>query len=236
MYSRVIFFSLFILFFLPLSNNTAYASLIDNGDGTITQIREDGSQLMWMDGGSATRNRVVADIGRFNLNGHGQNTTGYYDWRLPAAPPVNGVSYDNSESYDGSTDVGSNITSLQNEMAYLFYVELGNLGYFDANGNASQEGWGLSNKGVMTWLNGSRLLTGNTDPSDPDNYVYAFDFGYGNQSRQWYSEIPGTGITKPFSYMMVRTHVVPIPSALWLFVSGLFGMLGLIKREAKKAP
>ncbi len=58
---------------------------------------------------------------------------------------VYGVSYNKDYSYNGSTDVGYNIYSPTSEMAYMYYVELSNIGYCDTTANCPQTYWGLSN-------------------------------------------------------------------------------------------
>lgn len=50
----------------------------------------------------------------------------YDNWRLPTVNPVNGSYFDFSFSTNGSTDLGYNITSPNSELAYMFYVNLGN--------------------------------------------------------------------------------------------------------------
>lgn len=65
------------------------------------------------------------------------NNITYDNWRLPSVDPVNGVSYNNLSQYDGSSDVGYNITSPNSEMAYMFYVNLGNLGAYTPDGASS---------------------------------------------------------------------------------------------------
>lgn len=62
---------------------------------------------------------------------------GSEDWRLPMMhAPSDGVAYDYSAfSYDGvSSDVGWNHKSPSNELAYMFYVNLGNQGSHDGTG------------------------------------------------------------------------------------------------------
>ena len=74
---------------------------------------------------------------------------GYADWRLPTVAPVHGSTFNRTFSYDGSTDYAYNISypgrisppdpagaypySTQNELAYMFYVNLGNLAKFRTN-------------------------------------------------------------------------------------------------------
>lgn len=67
----------------------------------------------------------------------GVNNVTYADWRLPTVAPVNGVSFNGATSYDGSTDAGFNITSPRSELAYMFYVNLGNPGYYSPAGAVS---------------------------------------------------------------------------------------------------
>lgn len=54
------------------------------------------------------------------------NNVTYDNWRLPTVSPVNGTSFVNTSSFDGSTDVGFNIASPNSELGYMFYVNLGN--------------------------------------------------------------------------------------------------------------
>lgn len=54
----------------------------------------------------------------------------YDNWRLPTVEPVNGVSFNYNGSTGGSTDASYNITSPNSEMAYMFYVNLGNPGNY----------------------------------------------------------------------------------------------------------
>ncbi len=65
------------------------------------------------------------------------NSIVYDNWRLPTIEPVNGTSFNYTQSYDGSTDVGYNIISPESEMAYMYYVNLGNPGYYTPAGVVS---------------------------------------------------------------------------------------------------
>jgi len=83
----------------------ANALLEDNEDGTITQTRNDGSSLMWLkDANTAgtAMNWEDANIWIDSLNS--SNYLGYNDWRLPVNLPVNGVTYNTTLTYDGTTD------------------------------------------------------------------------------------------------------------------------------------
>ena len=81
-------------------------------------------------------------IDAMNADG-GTGYLGYNDWRLPTMLDT-GTSGCNS-AYTG-TDCGYNVqtgsaaTTVYSEMASLWYDTLGNLGYYDTNGNANQPG------------------------------------------------------------------------------------------------
>lgn len=61
----------------------------------------------------------------------------YSDWRLPTVSPINGTSFNYNYSFDGSTDFGWNITSPNSELAYMFYINLGNQGRYLPDGTES---------------------------------------------------------------------------------------------------
>ncbi len=139
----------------------------------------------------------------------------YDDWRLPTALPVNGVDYVNDLSYDGSTDVGYNITSPNNELAYMFAVNLGNLSYYDVNGNGPQDGSGLVNTGPFTGLHNYYYWTGTALPGVA-NYSYGFSNIVGGQ-RMYYQP----SLHYAWAVRDGDVATVPIPAAIWLFGSGL---------------
>lgn len=61
----------------------------------------------------------------------------YDDWRLPEAEPIDGVDWavDLAQlTYDGSSEYGYNLTDTSSELAYMFYVNLGNPGRYTTTG------------------------------------------------------------------------------------------------------
>jgi len=128
-----IFCSLIIV--LTLVSHSS-ATLIDNNDGTVTQIRDDGSRLMWL------KDANFAKTSGYDLDGvmsweqandwasylNITKYAGYDNWRLPAT--VDGLW---EEGYDGTTTGGWNI--ITSEMGYMYYVELAAKGYYDTAGN-----------------------------------------------------------------------------------------------------
>ena len=147
-----------LLFFLLGMTPAVKATLIDNGDGTITQIKDDplygdGSLLMWLknsnaSAGSSLDNGSDPSDGRMTYANalawidslNAINYLGYSDWRLPRNLPVDGVAFNYAYTFDGSSDNSYNIRDPNAELSYLYYVELGNIGQFDANG-VQNPGW-----------------------------------------------------------------------------------------------
>ncbi len=119
---------------------------------------------------------------------------GYDDWRLPSVLPVNGSTYNYTQAHDGSSDKGWNVSapgsahpgSTASEMAHLYYVSLGNLGYYEVDGDWQvQPGWGLGNTGPFI-----NLQTGypsyywsGTEYQPNNNIAFAFNMKTGEQHR-----------------------------------------------------
>lgn len=101
----------------------------------------------------------------------------YADWRLPTVEPVNGVSFNYSSSLDGSTDYGSNITSPQSELAYMYYVNLGNRSNFTPAGTGSG-----------CWVSSSDTCLDNVGPFSnlqPDAYWSESDYSLYDPDIAW---------------------------------------------------
>lgn len=157
------------------------------------------------------------------------NVHGVTGWRLPAAPPVNGVSYVEDFSFDGSTDLGYNLKSPSNELGHMFYVTLGNRGLVGPTGFVQTRA-GLINTGPFFNLPEDEIWTGGIY-SHPDGADFAWYFlpSYGLQelASLYYG---GTA-------WLVRTgdvvSAVPEPSAAWLMAGGLIVLLAnRFKRSA----
>ncbi len=176
---------------------------------------------------------------------------GVSNWTLPTTLPVNGSTYNInivtvskgpfsgyfSPSFDGSTDFGFNISapgsaypgSKGSEMAYLYYVELGNKGYYDTNGNGPyQADSGLQHTGPFSNLLSREYWSGTE--YEPGTAAWLFYFNGGFQ---------GLGIEDSmfnfFDYA-IAVHAgdvgapVPIPVAILLFAPGLAGLAALKKK------
>ncbi len=192
---------IYVLLLICTTSTFAHATLIDNGDGTVTQIKDDpiygdGSVLMWLKNSNAaagsvfdngpdlTDGRLTYDSAQAwidNLNSI--NYLGYSDWRLPINLPVDGSVHNGVSSFDGSTDNSYNIRDPNAELAYMYYVELGNIGQFDTSG-VQNPGWysGLLNMGPFDQNVGTGGIYWSSEADwNPATSAFYFYFRVGQQ-------------------------------------------------------
>jgi hypothetical protein len=167
---------------------------------------------------------------------NGLNIGGVTGWRLPKTLPVNGSYYNLNWSSDGSTDVAYNIGapgsaypgSKASEMAYLYFVTLGNKGSIDLLG-FPQPGGGLVNVGPFSNLIGEV------------GHIYAISSEYSGYPFYFFLRDGAQGVhLKTANYNALAVHdgdiaaqVVPLPGAVWLLGSGLVALVGFRKRFTK---
>jgi hypothetical protein len=203
---------------------TSNAALWDRGGGL---IYDDALNITWMQDANYAKTSGYDEDGKMTWDVAVAWADGlaYYDsvrdvtwtdWRQPTTvdgPAVYGV--------DGTTTAGFNITT--SEMGYMYYVNLGNLGYYDKAGNF-QPGYGLNNTGPFNNLQNSNLnldlyWSGTEYSTNPDN-AWCFGFRYGTQYD---------GVTKDSNYYAWAVRdgdvaPVPVPGAIWLLSSGLIAL------------
>jgi hypothetical protein len=159
---------------------------------------------------------------------------GFNDWRLPMMLDIGG---DGCNYSNDGTDCGYNVetsdsSDVYSEYASLFDDTLGNVGRFDTAGNEFQPGWGLSNTGPFSNVQSSIYWTDTAYAPNPFNEGWFFALGSGGQdvmpnSQTWFSWVVRNGDSGT-----AVGAVVPVPAALWLFASGLLGMIGIARRKA----
>jgi len=107
----------------------------------------------------------------------------------------------------------------------MYYVALGNLGRCDPTLDycTVQAGSGLSHTGLFSNIQSNFYWSG-TESDDMNAWRFCFDAGgQFNGSKGAY-----------LSAWAVRSgdvSAVPVPAAVWLFGSGLLGLLGLARRK-----
>ena len=144
------------------------------------------------------------------------NYLGYSDWRLPTTlqPDATCAAQVNGNSY------GKNCTG--SEMGHLFYTELGGVAWQDitTTHNTNYDLFQNIRSGAWFYLSGTEYAP---------NTLYAWDFSFGGGQQQWNFK------TSNYYAWAVRSgdvSAVPVPAAVWLFGSGLLGLIGVARRKA----
>src|SRR5215510_7818060 len=118
----------------------SYAALYDRGGGL---IYDSVLNITWLQDASLAGSPMHWNDAEAWVSGLTYDGIG--GWRLPTLTPVAGGTHWNfNASYDGSTDYGYNISYpggasagfTGNELAYLFFVDLGNLALYKTDGTA----------------------------------------------------------------------------------------------------
>lgn len=239
-------------------SGAAQAALIDRGGGL---IYDDVLDVTWLqDVGYARTSGYDADgkmnwtaavdwVEKLSYFDSVRNAT-WSDWRLPTVAPINGVAFNYALLYNGSSDIGHNLSysgwagdassaypnSTASEMAYMYSVNLHNLSYYTTQPNyRPASAWYPKNWGPFTHAPGADdttwFFTGTeTLGNDPINRAFAFSTFYGGQTmapKGW--ELYAWAVRE--GDVLVTAGTVPVPATAWLFGSGLLGMIGAVRRR-----
>jgi len=136
------------------------------------------------------------------------NYLGFNDWRLPTTAVPDLSCTPSGPSQPAGTGTGCT----GSEMGHLYYTEFGLASGSNASAAAAAAGFSNLATGEFYW---SGTLNGGS--------AYDFSFGSGSQASL------GRGFN--LFVVPVRTSAVPVPAALWLFGSGLLGLVGMARRK-----
>jgi len=229
-----------------LSSGLTQAALIDRGNGL---IYDNVLNITWLQDANYARTSGYDADGTMtweaSLVWADQLVfSGYSDWRLPTTNPINGSDFDYHSRDDGTSDRGHNISapgtiyagSINSEMAYMFYNNLGNNGFHDING-ANSSVWGLQNTGLFTNLTAYYYWSGTAYTPTPTNFgpnigdAWAFYFHRGRQDYEVHS-------LEAYAWAVRDGDVatpIPEPKTYIMLIVGL-GLMGVIlhRRKHKK--
>ena len=220
-------FAIIFALIVVVTASAASAALLDRGNGmiydsvlTITWLQDANYAMTsgYDADGLMTQQQAAAFVDQLKYGG-------FDDWRLPITTPINGLNFNFSWAYDGSTDSGYGIKDSHSEMMYMYYINLGNISPYTSEGNSCNCPWGLSNKGPF-----SNLVSGAFWPEEAivypgTNSLLFFNLVGGSQAGQA-ADAPG------FAWAVRDGDVMsaPIPGAAWMLGTGLLGMIGLRRK------
>ncbi|HEX5636731.1 MAG TPA: PEP-CTERM sorting domain-containing protein, partial [Gammaproteobacteria bacterium] len=216
-----------------LISGAAQAALYDRGGGL---IYDDVLNVTWLQDANYAKTSGHNSEGRMvwgdatswadNLSYYDSvRDVTYDDWRLPKVSPVNGVNFNYDYSFDGSTDVGHNITSISSELSYMFYINLGNS--YVAGDCSASPGTCLNNTGPFMNLF-SELYWSGTEYKPGTNHGWLFYMPIGVQGGYVEDNFP-------YYAWAVRdgdVAAVPEASTYVMMLAGL-GLVGAMARRRK---
>ena len=144
-------------------------------------------------------------LAALNIDG-GTGYLGFSDWRLPSTPDTSGIGY----NLNGS------------ELGHIYYDELG------GTPNNSIQSSGDPDLGLFQNLDGGYIWS-NAYPFSP-NFAWAFYFGGGSGGYQS-NEVKEVREFRVWAVRSGGISTVPVPATVWLFGSGLIGLIGMAKRK-----
>jgi len=219
-----------ILFSVSCLINVANAGLIDRGNG---MIYDNVKNITWLQDASL----AGRSMNWSNSMAWAANLTygGFSNWRLPTinVSTLNGGCY---YSKTGGTDCGYNVLTANSELAYMFYVNLGNVSYYDTLGNSAQLGWNTLNTSFIDAATNNTVSFINLKPiyywsgteyARSTNNAWFFLASFGLQDFNFKSYNMYAWAVRDGDVGAV-TSSVPEPGTLAIF--GL-GLLGLISRK-----
>lgn len=166
------------------------------------------------------------------------DVNGITGWRLPTTTPINGTSFNTAFSNNATTDTGTadadgwvdGSGTPVSEMGHMFYVTLGNLGQCTPNDASPAScvvptSFGLSNTGPFSNVQSGVYWSGSALDSSS---AWSFFFVNGRQISVGKNE----NLVSAWAVHSGDVSAVPVPAAVWLFGSGLLGLLlGVMRRQ-----
>jgi hypothetical protein len=188
---------------------SANAALFDNGGGLIYDTVLD---ITWAQ---------PDDVGRVwndaNSWASGLTLGGVSGWRLPYISVAAGAGPFADSPVDCNT--AGEVACRDNELGYMFYQNLG--------GTQGQPILNSSDPDLDLFptLQSVDYWSG-TETADPVGFAWEFDFGDGFQDE--------FGVSSGLGSWAVHSgdvSAIPVPAAVWLFGSGLLGLVGMARRK-----
>lgn len=201
----------------------ASAALFDRGNGLIYDSVLDITWLQDMNYSKTSGDLATGSTYRDSAQSWVDSLVyaGYSDWRLPSAVLVGSEEF----SSDGSTDVGYN--NHRSELGHLYYVDLHNSSETGFTNASFIDGLTFESKSFLNMSDAAYWLL----EDGSSGYGMLFDNWDGLQ----YTNHNGDARATVIAVRDGDVAAVPVPSAIWLLSSGLFGLAGLGQRVNRKS-
>lgn len=182
-----------------------HAALINNGGGL---IYDDKLNITW------AQPDVIRTFGDANIWAAGLTLGGAAEWRLPYIGVAAGAGPFTGTPVDCST--ATELVCRDNELGYMFYQNLSGTQGQPILASGDPDLALFPTLQLFAYWSGTEF-----DSSD----AWAFAFGDQGSIDQ--------GISDFYSWAVHAGNVgaVPVPAAVWLFGSGMIGLLGVAKRK-----
>lgn len=242
----------------------AQAALQDEGNG---QLYDNVTGVVWQ------QNANLAATNTFGVSGirikgvmawntanswiaamNAADYLGHNDWMLPTTSPVNGSSFTTNISYNGTTDVGYNITSPASQLSNMYYVNLGLKGLYSPSGATQSNygifgngtldggdniGYGQKNVGLVNNLLNFAYWSGTAYAPNPINGVWGFTTEFGGQDFTTAGEAFAAWAVRPGTAADIAAVAdfaanVPEPESYAMLLAGL-AVLGAVACRRKTA-
>ena len=224
-----------------LGSGVAQAALFDRGGGL---IYDDVLKITWLQDANYSKTSGYDADGLMNWTAAnawaaGLSYGGYDDWRLARNTPV-GTDWNDHFSYDGSTDVGYNVTSPHSELGYMYYVNLGLKGIYSPAG-VYQSDWGVFGNGTIRGQKDFDLVKN----LQSDIYWSGTAYASNPASNAWFFSTSNAGAyqgntsqTNEFIAWAVRpgdvAAPIPEPETYAMLLAGL-GLLGVVATRGRRS-
>lgn len=209
-------------------SNVSQATLINRGGGL---IYDDVLDITWLQDANYAKTSGYHSTGMMTWDEANEwagqlNYGGYDDWRLTFV-------LDHEDGCEDSRICGYNVNTRDvetgvvfSEMAYMFHDNLGNLSRYDINETENAD-YGLRNKGLFTNIESDYYWSGN-DYASYSAVAWIFNTTEGGQTN-FAKDAQGYAWAVRNGDASTTVSSVPVPTAVWLFGSGLMGLIGLRK-------
>lgn len=229
------------------ATSTAQASLSTNGNGL---IYDNASNITFTSDANLFQTMAASVTGLINAIISGTLTVDAHTMGASDFSASNGkmnwwgaqawIGYLNKTSYDGysnwslptTSPTGTGYSQTGSQLGELFYTELGGV----AKLSISTSHTNTDNFNLFTNIPGAAVYwSGTNNEASPGTSAWYFDYtdgsqGYANKTSLFnvLAILPGNASFVPD---FLPAAAIPVPGAVWLFGSGLLGLLGFKKRE-----